>query len=269
MSQRFFSSARIGGDRCVLEGSEAHHLARVMRAKPGTEVVLFDGSGAEFRAKIESVRRDRCELQVLDRIEIDRELPRRLTIAAALPKGDRQRWMVEKLVELGVACFVPLQTRRGVARAGNHANERLRRAVIEASKQCGRNRLMEISSPRPLEPFLQHDCSGEVRWLAHPRAMLPDHMPAATNGSAFDTVDNLGERLARQSTATIVLAIGPEGGFDPQELRLARAAGWRPLDLGPRVLRTETAAVTLAAIAAAWIDRTSSQGREQAVAGPS
>src|SRR5262245_60455622 len=145
MSDRFFVDTPISGDRAMLIGDEARHLAAVMRAQVGDEVVLFDGSGAEFGARITGLKKNTVELVVLERREISRELPIPLTLAVALPKGDRQKWLVEKATELGVTRLVPLITERGVAQLVESALERLRRAVIEASKQCGRNKLMEIA----------------------------------------------------------------------------------------------------------------------------
>ena len=249
MSERFFSQAPITGSRVSLEGAEAHHLARVMRATPGTQVVLFDGSGAEFHATVEAVDRRAVQLRIDKRVEADRESPCRLTIAAALPKGDRQRWMIEKLVELGVHRFVPLLTRRSTVRPNESACERLRRTVVEASKQCGRNRLMQVDRPVELTALLQHEAPGPIdgaerkAWIAHPRRDQPE---------VSDTpVDTLGQWPMGSSRTLLCAAIGPEGGFDPDEIRAAVAQGWRLLDLGPRVLRIETAAVAVAAVAAA------------------
>src|SRR3972149_595754 len=142
MSDRFFSSQPIASEHVTLAGPEAHHLLHVMRAKVGEQVTLFDGSGAEFDAEIARCGRSEVDLRVLERREIDRELAFELVIGVPLPKGDRQKWLVEKLTELGVTELVPLVTERGVAQPTDSALERLERGVIEAAKQCGRNRLM-------------------------------------------------------------------------------------------------------------------------------
>jgi 16S rRNA (uracil1498-N3)-methyltransferase len=141
-----------------------------------------------------------------------------LTLAVALPKGDRQKWLVEKAVELGVVRIVPLVTERGVAQPVEQALRRLWRAVIEASKQCGRNRLLEIDEPQSWPLFVERTAGEPRRLLAHPTA-----------------------------TATTA-AIGPEGGFTDEEVALAVVAGWQLVDLGPRILRVETAAILLAAV---------------------
>ena len=148
MSERFFVDAAITTERATLRGAEAHHLLHVMRAKTGDEVQLFDGSGSQFTARVEQLSRSQVELVVLIGEAVDRESTVALTLAVALPKGDRQRWLVEKAVELGVTRIVPLSTKRSVAEISAATLDRLRRIVVEASKQCGRNRLLEITEPQ-------------------------------------------------------------------------------------------------------------------------
>ena len=154
MSDRYFVEQPITTDRAMLVGPEAHHLIHVMRLRPGQQTTLFDGSGREFTALVERVGRTEVELTILAQEEVDRELPLRLVLGVALPKGDRQKWLVEKAVELGVARLAPLETARGVAQPVEQALGRLRRAVVEASKQCGRNRLLEIASPQRWSDFV-------------------------------------------------------------------------------------------------------------------
>ncbi len=235
MPDRYFIDKPISGDRAVLDGPEAHHLIHVMRALPGLHVVLFDGSGAEFPAIVHRVGRSEVELEVLSREPIDRELPFDVTLGVALPKGDRQKWLVEKAVELGVTRIVPLRTQRAVAQSVGRALTRLRRAVVEASKQCGRNRLLQIGEPQSWPDFVHDGGSATCRLLAHPQGVhqaahlpVPDEMPPR-----------------------VLLGAGPEGGFTDDEAALATAAGWQSVDLGPRILRVETAALLLAALVVA------------------
>jgi len=242
MADRYFTDCPIADDRVVLAGAEAHHLIHVMRARPGTEIVLFDGSGAEFSARVERLRRSEVELSIAARHEIDRELPLAVTLAVALPKGDRQRWLVEKATELGVARVVPLQTARSAAQPVRQALERLRRTVIEASKQCGRNRLMEIALPQTWPDFIAETAAEPCRLLAHPKRGHATFSPVAASSGASQP----GKKVA----CPPFLAVGPEGGFTDEEVSLATAAGWQPIDLGPRILRIETAAILLAAQAA-------------------
>lgn len=233
MADRYFVEPPLSGDRVVLSGPEARHLAGVMRAKVGDQTVLFDGSGREFVAEIVAVGRREIELAVVSQAEVDRELPRDVTLCAALPRGDRQRWLIEKAVELGVRRFVPLQTKRGVVEADDGVCERLRRTVVEASKQCGRNRLMEIASPAAMPPPADRFPADVVMLLAHPGGEV--------------TPARLADELRAAPLRPIAFCVGPEGGFTDEEASAARAAGWRAVDLGPRLLRIETAAAALAA----------------------
>ncbi|MCX7426011.1 MAG: RsmE family RNA methyltransferase [Planctomycetia bacterium] len=235
MTDRYFVEPAISGDTAVLAGPEAHHLTHVKRARPGARVTLFDGSGAEFPAEVRTIGRGEVVLSVLGRDEIDRESPIELTLAVSLPKGDRQRWLVEKCTELGVSGIVPLITTRSVVQPGPQAAKRLARAVIEASKQCGRNRLLAIRDAQGWADFVASpvacDRFNTLRLVAH---------PAATT----TPMDLLGAGLPDR----VLLAVGPEGGFTPEEVELALAAGWRAIDLGPRILRIETAAVLLSGL---------------------
>jgi 16S rRNA (uracil1498-N3)-methyltransferase len=242
MADRYFVEPPIQGAAARLSGPEAHHLAHVMRAKPGDEITLFDGSGAEFQARVKEVGRAEILLDVLARSEVDRELAAMLTLGVALPKGDRQRWLVEKVTELGAARLVPLVTEFSQDRTSAASLEKLRRAVIEASKQCGRNRLMEIAEPQPLVQFLTA-ADARTKLFAHP------------GGEALCEV--LDAALPRTTAPhSLAVAIGPEGGFAPAEVDAAIRYGWRLVDLGGRILRVETAAVALAAAIAARLEAT-------------
>jgi 16S rRNA (uracil1498-N3)-methyltransferase len=226
MTERFFIETPITGDRAALTGPEAHHLIHVMRARPGDSVVLFDGSGWEFPAVVEGVGRSQVDLHVVGREEVDREPAREIVLGVALPKGDRQKWLVEKTVELGVRRLIPLRTERAVTQPGAAALDRLRRAVIEASKQCGRNRLMEVAEPCTWPAFLAETAREECRLLAHPtisQTTAPGDSPGAKT----------------------ILAVGPEGGLTDEEVAQAVAAGWRTVSLGHRILRVETAALVM------------------------
>jgi 16S rRNA (uracil1498-N3)-methyltransferase len=227
MSQRFFCETPIVGEEARLVGDEARHLSGVMRGKIGDELVLFDGSGAEFRARIARLTKQAVELAIVERREISRESACHVTLAVALPKGERQRWLVEKAVELGVATLIPLETRRGVAEASGSALERMRRWVIEASKQCGRNRLLEIAAPMIVEK-LGGEGAPALRLVAHPG----DGSPAKPDRAA----------------GSLLIAIGPEGGFTPEEINSLRDRGFQVVSLGPRILRIETAAIALASL---------------------
>jgi 16S rRNA (uracil1498-N3)-methyltransferase len=228
MSERFFLTATPAAGRAKLSGDEARHLTRVLRAKIGDSVTLFDGRGCAWTARVAAIGRSEVELEVADPVE---DPPRRgptLTLAVALPKGERQKWLVEKLTELGVDRLVPLVTERGVAEATSSAIERLSRGVIEACKQCGRNRLMDIAPPATVAELVASKASGVIGLLADPL------------GTPLD--------LTSLEAAPCILAlIGPEGGFTDTESATARDAGFHAVTLAPHILRIETAAIALAA----------------------
>jgi len=242
MTDRYFvcPPPREDKEDVVLEGPEAHHLIHVMRARAGQRVTLFDGEGCEYEAEIRQIGRADVRLAVHCRSEVDRELSRELVLAVALPKADRHKWLVEKAVELGVARLVPLITHRSVVAAPTKMLHRLGRGVIEASKQCGRNRLMEIAPAQPWHEFVEATRAVPHRWLAHPAGAAPEVAWRAP-------VDLAG---ATAGAGAIVLAVGPEGGFTSEEVASATAAGWGAVDLGPRILRVETAAIALVALVA-------------------
>lgn len=227
MSERFFLATPPAGTRAVLTGDEARHLARVLRAAVGDEVTLFDGRGRSWPARVAVLGRDTVELET-GAARVESAGATALTLAVALPKGERQKWLVEKLTELGVARLVPLVTERGVAEATAAAIARLERGVIEASKQCGRDTLMEIAAPASVAAVVAGKAAGVIGLVADPI------------GRPLDTA-------GWPEWAEVLGLVGPEGGFSAAELAATDAAGWPRVALAAHVLRVETAAVALAA----------------------
>jgi 16S rRNA (uracil1498-N3)-methyltransferase len=226
MGERFFLDGPPHGTAATLVGDEARHLARVLRARPGDEVVVFAGTGCEWPARVVGITRDTVDLE-LGPARVDPPAAAPLTLAVALPKGERQKWLVEKLTELGVARLVPLLTQRGVAEATAAARDRLMRTVVEACKQCGRNTLLDIAAPVTSRQL--------VAGLAPPTRLIlaaPAGPPLSPPVATADPV---------------VGCVGPEGGFTAEETAILIEAGAVPARLAPHVLRVETAAVALAA----------------------
>jgi len=230
MADRFYVSSPLAPGPAVLQGPEAHHLATVLRVKPGSAVYLFNGDGAEYPATVVEIGKRSVTMDVGRPETPVRELSFSLEVAAPLPKGDRGDFLIEKLTELGVGRFVPLRTRRSVV---HPRTDRLERAVIEASKQCGRNVLMEIAPVTDWESYCVPAAPDALRLVAH----------TGTTELTMTTVA-AGALIAR---ARVMVAVGPEGGFTGDEVDCARGAGWTVVRLGPRILRVETAAVALAA----------------------
>ena len=226
MADRFFTPDPLGPGEYVLTGPEAHHLAAVRRFAPGDRVTLFNGDGHDYPCDIISVGKKTATLAVLAPVAVERELGTPLIVASALPKGDRADFLIEKLTELGVSRFVPLVTARAVVQPKVSVVEKFTRTVIEASKQCGRNRLMVIDPPQKWPEFV-----------------------ARTDLPATRLVLHTGPDLARATaTGGCAVAVGPEGGFTPDEIAQATGAAWTAASLGARVLRVETAAIAAAAI---------------------
>jgi 16S rRNA (uracil1498-N3)-methyltransferase len=229
MSERYYVDQPLALGPVGLAGPEAHHLAVVCRVRPGDRVYLFNGDGRQYLALVSEASKRGVRLEVETVEEPPRELAFRLEVAAPLPKGDRGQFLIEKLTELGVSDFVPLRTARSVVHPKDV--ERLRRYVIEACKQCGRNVLMRVA------PLLD--------WKDYaPRSDLPPRRLLAHPGG--EEIANRTSAVADRSGEDVACAVGPEGGFTEEEVALARAAGWRMVSLGLRVLRVETAALVLA-----------------------
>ena len=230
MTERYYVPNALESKRIRLEGSEAHHLLRVMRLESGATVTLFDGSGVEFEARIIQAGRRDVQLEVISQRIVDREARRDVTLGVAFPTGHRQSWLVEKATEIGIRRIVPLITEKNRVPLEPKSVDRLRRTVIETSKQCGRNCLMEISLPVRLDEFLSSE-TETWRILAHPfRENLEDS-------------DH--PRNAYQDSRPVRVAVGPAGGFHDDEVRLAVQLGWETWHLGARILRTETAALAI------------------------
>lgn len=220
--------------RLRLDGDEATHLTRVLRVRPGQEVELFDGQGAAVLARVVEADRRAVELECHAPGRADPTLPFALWLAVSPPKGKREHHLLEGLTELGVTGHWPLLLRRTEARPAR-PEEQLRWS-LEAAKQCGRNRPLVAAPPLDLPALL-------AEAPRHALCLLADTVEAAP----------LREVLARPRPASVLVAVGPEGGFDPAERDALRAAGFAPARLGPTVLRIETAAVALAAACvSAW-----------------
>lgn len=221
-----------------IEGDKAHHLRNVLRLQSGDAAILFDGGGGEYEARVTAVERGAIALAVSARREARRESPLRLELAQAIARGDRMDFAVAKAVELGVNAIQPLFAARGKVKLdGARRQKKLdhwRRIAIGAAEQSGRECVSEVREPRPLTDWLPEAAPG-TRLMLDPDAKTP---PAD---------------LPRAESATLL--IGPESGLSEEEAAAARDAGFTPIRLGPRILRTETAGpAALAVLQALWGD---------------
>ncbi len=224
----------------TLAAAASHHLARVLRLSPGDSVLLFDGTGGEYRCVVRSIDRGvvRVRSEAFDPVERESTLP--IGLAQIVSSGERMEFTIRKAVELGVGWIQPLSGRRGKVRlAGERAQRRLthwQRVAISACEQCGRNRLPPVQPLLDLVVWL-----GEVPRTAQRLILDPN---AARSLSA-----------AGPLAGEVILLAGGESGFATEEFEAAEISGFTPVHLGPRVLRTETAGLAaLAAMQALWGD---------------
>lgn len=225
----------MAGAEPALPESAAAHVSRVLRLRAGDRVMLFNGDGRDYAAELIAVAAREVRVRILDSRSNESESPLRITLAQALARGEKMDWIVQKATELGVAEIVPLVTARSEVkldetRAGKRL-EHWRAVAISACEQSGRARVPAIAAVQPLQT-----------WLASCDASAP-----ATRLALLPEGDTTPRELCAIETA-VMLAIGPEGGFDEKDSARLREAGFKGLRLGPRVLRTETAGI--AAIAA-------------------
>ncbi|MFM8518412.1 MAG: 16S rRNA (uracil(1498)-N(3))-methyltransferase [Nevskiaceae bacterium] len=226
------------GELVELPSEVARHVRQVLRLREGAEVVLFDGRGGEFVAQLQAAGRTSVRARVDQHRAIERESPLGITLLQGIARGERMDFVVQKATELGVQRIVPVMMARCVVQLGAERADRRREhwlaVAASACEQCGRNRLPLISEPMTLATAC--DASTEsLRWLLDPEGevTLREALAAAT--------------VAASPVRNITLLVGPEGGLEPQEQQLAIQPGFRGLRFGPRILRTETAALAVIA----------------------
>jgi 16S rRNA (uracil1498-N3)-methyltransferase len=217
------------GAQITLVGNAASHITRVLRLRVGQTLTLFNGQGGEYLATIDRAHGGEVSVSASEHAAIERESPFPLTLAQGVSRGERMDLVVQKATELGVTRLIPLLTERSVVRLDAQQADRKfnhwRAVAIAACEQCGRNRLPEVSLPAQLREFLRQPAAGRGTQL-----LLS---PEATHRI---------EDVPRPEAGATVL-IGPEGGLADEEQQDALAAGFIAVRLGPRVLRTETAAI--------------------------
>lgn len=217
----------------------ARHAVRVLRLPPGAPMVLFDGRGGEYAAHIERIEKNRVVVVLGAWRDVERESSLNVTLVQAVQAGEKMDFTIQKAVELGVANIVPVDSRRSLIRlTGERAAKRIAHwqgVAASACEQCGRNQVPIVAPLEKLEHWLARPARPGLRLMLAPGAKhsLADLPPVKD----------------------LQLLIGAEGGLDPQEMVVAQTAGFQPVRLGPRVLRTETAGLAaLAALQALWGD---------------
>lgn len=236
ISHFFISPEQVQKEQVIITGPDVTHISRVLRMGPGDVITVLDGRGNGYRVRLTVITRSQAEGIILEQFTPGGEAPLRVTLVQGLSKGDKMDIIIQKGTELGVSRVVPLHCRRSVVqltpqKAGER-QQRWQRIALEAAKQCRRALI--------------------------PRVTAVMDLPSALDLLAPDTLALMpweGERgrglkgvLQGQSSREVVVFIGPEGGFDPAEVALARQRGVLPVSLGPRILRTETAGLAVVAM---------------------
>jgi 16S rRNA (uracil1498-N3)-methyltransferase len=239
LTRVFFEGRLQSGSVVELPRETGAHLAKVLRARSGDEVVLFNGDGREFTGAIEKVQGSRVSASIGAARSMDRESPFQLTLVQCVPRGDRMDFIVQKATELGVVRIVPVLSQRSVVRLDESQSiskqAHWRAVAVSACEQCGRNRLPAVDTPLPLLSYLGGlaRAKGEVLRLV----LEPERAERPERGAGV--IDMATPRSASRAE----IAIGPEGGFAPEELEAFDLSAFARVTLGPRVLRTETAAI--------------------------
>lgn len=228
------------GQLVLLNESSAHHLRTVLRLKAGQEIMLFNGMGGEYLARIHSIDKKALTLEVIQYDAIDRESTLSITLAQGISRGQRMDFSIQKAVELGVTSLQPVATERCAVRQKGGKTDRKsthwQGVIASAAEQSGRTRFPVLLESTGLKEYLQQTPDSALKLVLDPLA----------NDGLCDI---------KPHSRDVHILIGPEGGLSDQEIKTAKDAGFQPIRMGPRILRTETAGVTVIAIMQAlWGD---------------
>ena len=234
----YIEQSLAAGTQLALAAGPAHHIAKVLRMQPGQTLILFNGDGRDYAASIAAIDKREVLVSVGEAVPTERESPLAVHLGIAISKGERMDWVVQKAVELGVAEITPLVSERVEVRLqGERADKKLQHwqgVAIAACEQCGRNRPPKIHVIGSLHDWMRN-VQAERKFVLHHRSAQP--------------------LAAERPPRSAALLIGPEGGLSASEISAAEQAGFASLQLGPRVLRTETAPlVALSLLQFVWGD---------------
>ncbi len=238
LSRLFIDQELVPDSQLNLAGQQAHYLSKVLRLKANTELIVFNGRGSEFSARLLQVGKQQVSLTVGPELSVATESPLRTLLGLGLSRGERMDYAVQKSTELGVTLIAPLFTEYSeVKLQGERLQKKLQhwqQISISACEQSGRTRLPILLEPQPLAQWCQSQ-NSPLKLIFNPQETRAAALPENTN--------------------EVALLLGPEGGFSPSELSLAESAGFQPVQLGTRILRTETAPIAaLSALQLKWGD---------------
>ena len=232
MARFFVPKENLRENRGRIDGQEFMHLKKVLRLGPGDRITVFDDSGWEHDAIIRELSAEQGEIEILRSYEPGTESPLQVTLGVALTKGDKMDFVVEKATELGVQKIAPFTSTFSVPKVAADKiaarTARWRKIALSATKQCGRTRAPEILPLCGFETLVKYDSGGMLKLLFW-------------EDEQHQSLRQTHEKYSQAKS--LLLAIGPEGGFDTQEAELAKSHGFELVHIGRRILRAETAAL--------------------------
>lgn len=230
---RFSVDAKsIVDNKAVITGTDHRHIIKALRLKAGDAITLFDADSTEYSGVIVNIGKTELSVEITGSKKVFTDSPLHITLLQGLPRGDKMDYIIEKATELGVSAVVPVITQRVQGRPRDRT-KRWQKIAVESSKQCGRTKSTVIENTLDLESAIISYKDSEIAIILH----------VDTENKIKDYIKN-----TLQAPKNIILFIGPEGGFTDKEVLLAKEMGFTPLGLGPRVLRTETASVSVLSI---------------------
>ena len=237
--QRFFVTPdQVGEDKIRIQGSDVNHMKNVLRMRPGEEVMVSDGNNRQYRCRVEDYPDGEAVLAVLAEGLVDTELPSRIYLFQGLPKQEKMELIVQKAVELGVCQVIPVQTRRCVvkldAKKAAKKVQRWQQIAESAAKQAGRGYIPAVSEVMTFQEALAFSEALDIR-------LIPYELADGMEGTR-KILDGI------RPGQSVGIFIGPEGGFEKEEVGRAVEAGAMPITLGKRILRTETAGIAVLSI---------------------
>lgn len=242
MQRYFVAPEQFGPEQVTIDGEDARHIAKVMRGKAGDKLIVSDGVSREALAEISSIEIGEIIVDILESLEMAHEPRIKITVAQSLPKGDKLETVIQKCTEIGAVAFAPFLSERTIVqydeRKENKRLERWRKICKEAAEQAHRNIVPAVHAPLSWKLLLQSFCDYDAVYFCYEKEEgLQLRSAAAPWLSA----------LAPESPGRVMIVVGPEGGFSPEECHAAEEAGAVPVGLGRRILRCETAGMVAAA----------------------
>ena len=244
MHRFFIESSSMSGSRVVITGSDAHHIRDVLRLTIGDTICVSTGDEWEYTCEIASVAKDEVSAIVVDTTKPGRELPSKITLYQCLPKKDKFEWIIQKAVELGAYRIVPVRSARVIVSIDSKKEAarvaRWNAVAAAAAKQSRRMFVPEVTGICSLKEALAAAENDDVRLIPYEKS------------DGMDTTREL--VFGIQPGQSVSVVIGPEGGFEEQEIEMARQHGFEPISLGKRILRTETAGMSMLSVLGFMLD---------------